>query len=93
MVFSPDNADVTEMLLNMLDDMILTIKNIARIYKRLEKYVDPQSDRVDTVVRKSLPPTSSTTKSFFIMRNVDGGRYFTNLGKDLLDRFPSLHCK
>ena len=40
MVFSPDNADVTEMLLNMLDDMILTIKNIARIYKRLEKYVN-----------------------------------------------------
>ena len=40
MLFSPDNADVTEMLLNMLDDMILTIKNIARIYKRLEKYVN-----------------------------------------------------
>ena len=38
MVFSPDNADVTEMLLNMLDDMILTIKNVARVYKRLEKY-------------------------------------------------------
>ena len=40
MLFSPDNADVTEMLLNMLDDMILTIKNIARIYKRLEKYAN-----------------------------------------------------
>ena len=39
MVFSPDNDDVTEMLLNMLDDMILTIKNISRIYIRLEKYV------------------------------------------------------
>ena len=39
MVFSPANADVTEMLLNMLDDMILTIKNISRIYIRLEKYV------------------------------------------------------
>ena len=47
MVFSPDNADVTEMLLNMLDDMILTIKNIARIYKRLEKYL--KSKKIEDV--------------------------------------------
>ena len=39
MLYTPDESDVTGMLLNLLDDMILTVKNTTRVIVKLNKYV------------------------------------------------------
>ena len=39
MLYTPDENDVTGMLLNLLDDMILTVKNTTRVIVKLNKYV------------------------------------------------------
>ena len=37
--FTPDEAEVTEMMLSLLEDMIKTVKNTTRVRWRLEYYV------------------------------------------------------
>ena len=38
-LYTPDETDVNGMLMNLLDDMILTIKNTTRIILKLGNYV------------------------------------------------------
>ena len=39
MSYTPDEQEVTEMLLNLLDDMITTVKTTTRVIDKLENYV------------------------------------------------------
>ena len=38
-LYTPDETDVNGMLMNLLDDMILTVKNTTRIILKLGNYV------------------------------------------------------
>lgn len=39
MMYTPDEKDVTETLLNLLDDMIITVKSTVRVMLRMDNYV------------------------------------------------------
>jgi len=39
MMYNPDEPDVTDMLLSLLDEMVSTVKNTTRVIDKLENYV------------------------------------------------------
>lgn len=39
MIYQPDEKDVTETLLNLLDDMIITVKQTSRVIEKMDTYV------------------------------------------------------
>ena len=39
MMYNPDEPDVTDMLLSLLDEMVSAVKNTTRVIDKLENYV------------------------------------------------------